>query len=439
MALHGTVRFGWSLVPYPASISGRKLLDQDNRPIQVRTLSSWGLAQICDNTTMTARLEEAAARGFNAVTVVMDGANDYGAGWERWQNAVTNEPFYTGTAFQSSLGSAWSTHIAHLMDETFRLRMFVVASNYPGNGTVGSAAAMNAASDAQCRTTGSNWATFLSSWDHWILHIGDDGSGVTSSRLEQFCRGVKDVRPGVIIVAEPGNGEDALDRWPPGSYTYFTPLEAVYNYGESSADQFDATYNGDPNSGPVWDCEPPYIGAPHYTGLGDPPSAAYWQEYRERHYCTVIRGGVGVNNGHEGWWPFGAAGVFSAEDADVAMDNRAVVEFEHGWTIWDLVNTVGWVPTSGFVTTGDGTGDTRAAEGSDGVTAVAYFPSSRTLVVDTTILNGTGNVRLRWFDPTAGTYSVVAASEAQQTGRSVSFPSAHSDGTTDWVLVVDLV
>ena len=49
---------------------------------------------------------------------------------------------------------------------------------------------------------------------------------------------------------------------------------------------------------------------------------------------------------------------------------------------------------------------------------------------------GTG-LNLRWYDPTAGTYTTIAASEAQQSNRAVSYPANHPDGTSDWVLVVD--
>src|SRR4029077_8517653 len=49
------------------------------------------------------------------------------------------------------------------------------------------------------------------------------------------------------------------------------------------------------------------------------------------------------------------------------------------------------------------------------------------------------NVRLGWFDPVAGTYATISASEVQQTGRSVTLPAARGDGTRDFVLVADLV
>ena len=34
------------------------------------------------------------------------------------------------------------------------------------------------------------------------------------------------------------------------------------------------------------------------------------QELRERNYSTFIRGGAGINFGHEKWWPFGVTGLF---------------------------------------------------------------------------------------------------------------------------------
>jgi len=45
---------------------------------------------------------------------------------------------------------------------------------------------------------------------------------------------------------------------------------------------------------PVVDIEPPYVNAPHYKNQQN-------QELRERNYATFIRGGAGINLGHEKW------------------------------------------------------------------------------------------------------------------------------------------
>jgi hypothetical protein len=98
------------------------------------------------------------------------------------------------------------------------------------------------------------------------------------------------------------------------------------------------------------------------------------------------------------------------------------------------------VPDGGtFLTTGVGSGDTKAASGFSATQAAVYFPTSRTIVVDTTVLAGSGNVRLRWYDPTTGTFSEIFASRPQQAESITYNGGTHGDGTTDWVLVVDLV
>ena len=96
-----------------------------------------------------------------------------------------------------------------------------------------------------------------------------------------------------------------------------------------------------------------------------------------------------------------------------------------------------WAPTDAFIVDGDDSGDNKAAAGASESAAIAYFPTARDVVVDTTILPGDGNVRLRWYDPTTGSYTSIAESEPRSPSRSVPFPEAHPDSTQDWVLVVD--
>ena len=81
----------------------------------------------------------------------------------------------------------------------------------------------------------------------------------------------------------------------------------------------------------------------------------------------------------------------------------------YAWTLLDqFVADPTWVPDNGsFLTTGTGSGDTKAAAGRSGTAAVAYFPSSRSVVVDTTVIAGTSPVRLRWYDPTTGSYTTI--------------------------------
>lgn len=421
-------------VAYPASKSGRKWLDQFGRPIQIRTLSSWGMVQRLSNTDITTAVANAAARGFNALTVDLSAGMNLGSGWNPGVNSASGLAFWTGTAFQSTLGPAWASHVVRLMDELTAHNMYLIASCYAGNGSqTTTKAAMTVASNAQMRTAGQRWATALAGYSNWVIHYGLDDSSGPDSKFDSLVLGIQDIRGPILCVGEPNQGSDALTEWPVGTFSSADMEEALYNYGANSVELWESTYIGDPRTpdGPVWDCEPLYIGHSNGGNQG--------LEKRYRHYTVPIEGGIGINNGHEDWWTFGAAGVgFTAGDSwPTAMNNTIVQDWQRGWTIWDLCNTTGWDATSALVTTGEGFGNSKAAQGTDGNVAIAYFPDNRTIQVDTTIIAGTANVRLRWYDPVAGTFSTISATEAQQTGRSVTLPAARGDGTRDFVLVVD--
>ena len=52
-------------------------------------------------------------------------------------------------------------------------------------------------------------------------------------------------------------------------------------------------------------------------------------------------------------------------------------------------------------------------------------------------ITGGRNVRLRWYDPTSGNFTVISASEPKNPSRSVPYAAAHEDGSDDLVLVVE--
>jgi hypothetical protein len=186
---------------------------------------------------------------------------------------------------------------------------------------------------------------------------------------------------------------------------------------------------------PTGDSESAYDASP-YIDEGN-----YGQQLRERSYAVFIEGGSYINYSHEDWWPFGAAGwVSSTESLDWTgvRDHSHTVQAQFIWTLLDhYVADRTWLPDNGsFLKAGAGSGDTKAAAGASDRAAIAYFPSPRDVQVDTTVV-GSARVRLRWYDPTDGTFDVISASEAANHSRAVPYPSAHADGSNDWVLVVD--
>jgi hypothetical protein len=73
----------------------------------------------------------------------------------------------------------------------------------------------------------------------------------------------------------------------------------------------------------------------------------------------------------------------------------------------------------------------------DGTLVMTYMPSARAVTVDMSKLNGP--VTARFYDPTNGNFSVVSGSPFAN-GGSHAFsppPGQHSDGSSDWVLVLE--
>ena len=94
-----------------------------------------------------------------------------------------------------------------------------------------------------------------------------------------------------------------------------------------------------------------------------------------------------------------------------------------------------------FLTAGFGSnGPTRAvaARANDGPWGAVYVPTARTITLD---LSGfSGPVRAHWYDPTSGAMSAVAGSPLANTGNlMIATPGVNGTGTSDWVLVFDVI
>ena len=363
----------------------------------------------------------------------------------KYQN-IAGQSYFTGTPFQSSLGAAWST-MDWVQSETERLGMVLMLSWFVSFGTSGIGGDIDAASTAQMRTFGQNVATRYLNAPNMMWHVEGDGgdppaNSTRGRKLDYLFRGITETQTTPrLIFAEPQLDTTAYDRYisqegtdPTGYQWLHLSANSLYSYASNSTEVFDTVWaQTGATTYPVWDCEPPYVDNSQYTGN-------FRQQVRERNFSVFIRGGCAINYGDESWWPFDQGTWPIASMSWVSVPDRVeTVQASYAWALLAAYCAVlDWAPDTSMLTTGLGSGDTKASSGKSSGAFLIYFPSSRTVTVDTTVISGTANVRLRWYDPTAGTFSTVAASEAQQSGRSVSYPGNHADGTSDYVLVVDL-
>ncbi len=196
--------------PYPASVSGRKILDQNGDVYLMRTFSSWGMAQQLAPAEITAALEAVAANGFNAVTVWIGGGFGLGSSWNRYTNA-NGDGFWTGTPWASGLGEGWSS-VDWIVQETARLGLTANLSFCSGCGFD-----WESVTDADMYDAGVAIATRYLAYPHIVWHVMFDDSSAPSStrgqRIDALFHGIDDTegrstRP--VRWAEPLNVEQHL-------------------------------------------------------------------------------------------------------------------------------------------------------------------------------------------------------------------------------------
>jgi hypothetical protein len=393
---------------------------------------------------ITEALQGVASRGFNAVTVWAGGGYDAGQGWHRYTTAAHGD-WWRGQPWASDLGPGWAA-MDHVVAEAERLGLTVNFSFCGGNGSTGARPDWQKATDQDMYKVGIAVATRYRAYPNIVWHVMFDDSEGTYSRIDALFHGINDTegaRTRPVRWAEPNNRSSIYSQLiAPNVAPEFEPsLNGFYNNwqsgsGDDSTELIQASWNEKGATAlPTGDVEPGYDASPVIHGdLG--------QQLRERSYAVFLEGGVFINYGHEDWWPFGAQGVVdSTEDLTWKQvpDHIHTVQQQYLFDLLDkYVADQTWIPDDGtFLLKGTGSGGTEAAAGRSEKAAIAYFPSERSVVVDTTVIGGTAPVRLQWYDPTTGTYTAIAVAEPPQADRSVTYPPKHPDGTSDWVLVVD--
>jgi len=333
-----------------------------------------------------------------------------------------------------------------VMREATRLEMTVVFSFFLSWKDTGTVPDLIAGGNTNAYNFGKAVATRYASYSNIVWHVMgdykwryDEGPALP---LDALFHGIRDAEGSNhrLIIAEPANGSTSFDQFISAEgaegYKWFKQsADTVYHYGSSSTAQFDKVYNrAGATSYPVIDIEPPYVNAPHYKDQ-------QLQELRERNYATFIRGGAGINFGHEKWWPHGVTGLFDGGPGWLKILSEAPqMDAQYAWIILDAyVTDPAWIPDAGtFLKSGLGSGDDQAASGYSSHAAMVYFPTSRPVLLATTKIANGSKVRLRWYDPTSGNYTVIAASEPKAAERTLSYPpKPHPDGFKDCVLVAD--
>jgi hypothetical protein len=449
--------------PFPYAVdTTNRIVDQFGDRINLKIMSSWGFAMRATTTEIPTMLDRLKACGFNAVNFAFcGGVNIQPSDWSAVQfKDVDGNNFFTGTVFQSSLGTAFAKTDLIVSECASRGMVAMMSLFGSYDTTTGIITPFTAASNAQIESFGQTVGSRYANSPNVVWHVeaeqGWSASSTMGRRIDYFAKGLAATRTNYpnlwFVETVAGSSDGSMSSYlnaegtdPTGYQWLHMCANGMYWYGSDMVPQIETDRANAVGFATrkiaAWDCEPPYAQASQYPSPPSGTAISQVQGVRGRIYCDFLEGFSGINWGHERWWCFDLLGLFPSavpSDWHDVPDALEVVEASYAWKIVDLFTLdPTWSPTSSFVTTGEGTSTSKAAIGAANHAAVAYFPNNRTIVVDTTIIAGTANVRLRWYDPTAGTFSTIAASEAQNASRSVTMPAARGDGTRDFVLVVD--
>jgi len=209
-----------------------------------------------------------------------------------------------------------------------------------------------------------------------------------------------------------------------GAYTYYSPYSTILQ-----------GYNFSPTI-PVFGMEYNYE-FENNTGA----NAGSSFDLRAQEYWTMTSGATGQLYGSHYTW-----NDPSWADEQSHLDSPGAIQIGYMANLFKSVAWYNLVPDQGhtFVTAGYGTFQNNdgieatdnyvtAAITADGTLGIAYLPQHTTVTVNMAKMSGPTTAR--WYDPTTGAYAAIGTIANTGTYQFTS-PANHSDGTDDWVLVL---
>ena len=417
-------------LPLKVSPSGRYLVDRYDNPFLLKGDAPQALMVNASLSEAEFVLANRASHGFNVVWIMLL-CNEYCQGRADASTLDGLVPFISAGDL-SSPNEAYFDHCDQVIRSAASHDLTVILDPIETGGFL---EMMRANGVDKCREYGRYLGNRYKDFDNIIWMSGSDfqtwQDPTDDSVVKAVALGIKDTAPRHIHTLQLDSPlSSSIDD--PNWWDLVT-LNAAYTrypiYAEVLKD-----YNRTPIV-PVFIIEASYE-FEHETDL---------ERLRRQEYWTYLAGGCGHVYGNGITWPMKAGWQDN-------LNTDGVIQFGYCARLFQSRPWYTLVPDQShtLVTVGYGTyssGGTlfysisendyaTAASTPDGKLALVYIPTARTITVDLTKLSG--SVTARWFDPTAGTYQAIAGSPFPNTGfHAFSTPGTHSDGASDWVLVLE--
>jgi Protein of unknown function (DUF4038)/Putative collagen-binding domain of a collagenase len=388
--------------------------------------AAWSAIAQLSITDMDTYLADRASRGFNCVLVNL---------FEHYfstnaPNNIDNDSPFTGTVFQSGLGSNYMTRADYFITKAQSLGIYVLFDisylGYPGTEE-GWDTEIGAASTGQMQTIGEALGQRYVDYDNIIWVIGGDNVNTGfMTKLAALANGVLNYDTRHFFTTHEHSPEVASTN--NGSQSWFG-INNMYDQYPTAPSIMDDAYAYSPTL-PFFQIEGWYENEHSTTA----------QNLRAEEYWAILEGSCGFIFGNSPIWKF----AYDGGDWGAALSSQGSQDQARMGTFFNSLVWQTLAPDSishNVLTAGYGT---RGSEdfapcgyAADGNLAVIYMPSNRTMTIDMSKFSGT--ITARWFDPTDGSYVADAASPLSNTGtHNFSRSGANSSGDHDWILLLEV-
>jgi hypothetical protein len=407
--------------PLSAHSSGRYFVDAKGVPVFLQIDAGWSVEVNLTTSEITTYLTTRKSQGFNAVICEFI-EHQYSNQTPEYRNVNGDDPFTTMSpvAFQSPNEPYWQ-HVDYLVNKALELEILLIVNPcYFGfqQGPQGWYSQMVATSDANLYAYGQFLGNRYPQPNiKWAWGGDDNGDATSRAKQRQILAGIRSVRTSAYNTFHASPDSNSSDVVALADYPNF--FDWVYAYENQSQYPFAkvaAAYSATP-------ARVVMFGESHYENEN-----STLQQVRRQSYSSFLAGARAQSYGNSPVWFFGS-GWQAALTSTGATEQSYFAALVASCQWWKLEpKTDNTLVTS---SKGGTTAPVCPALASDGTFALIYVPGAQTITAVTTALTGvTGNVRIRFYNPTTGAYSAVAASEAKSGSRSITT-------SADGVVVID--
>lgn len=386
-----------SMWPLSIHASGRYLVDAQGDPFFFLGCAGWSSGSNLTEAEIVTYLDDRQARGFTAIMVEAI-SHEYTSQTPAYRNANGDDPFSPMTDFASPNDAYWD-HISYLVDQAKARNILVVMNPVLfgfGGGGQGWYTEMNAESDADLYAYGEYLGARFTQGNVLWFWLGDyDGDATSRAKQRQVLSGIRSVRTTDLNSAHPAPDQLASDVVSVADYPNW--VEWIYCYQGNVEWVWEMTARAYALDRPCVMMEGNYE--------NESGTAA---TYRQLTYQSMLSGACGAFFGNRPIWLFDT-GWEAALDDTGSVEQGYAADLFTAFQWWKLEPQTG----AALVTSSLGSGATRIcpALANDGTFALIYVGSSTTVTIDKSAFSPS-SIRIRLYNPTAGTYSTHTASTA---------------------------